>query len=732
MTISIWRYSHLALAVSSFLLLTLASLTGVVLSFQPLSEKVYAYRADKFDEISLAHTLPVLKQKYPEISELSVDANQFVQIKGTDANGEKLSAYIDPRTGKILGHPEKKSEVFEWVTALHRSLFLHETGRFFIGLTAFLLLLISISGTILIVQRQRGWKRFFTRIVRENFAQYYHVVLGRLSLIPICILALTGTYLSLNRFGLIETSQISSKIDFDAIRSQPEKKIENFDIFKNIKLSQVKTIEFPFSEDVEDYYTLKLSDKELTVNQITGDILGEVKYPAAAVFTEFSLDLHTGRASALWAIVLAVASGNILFFIYSGFVIMFRRRQNRAKNKYTAKESEFIILVGSENGSTFGFANSVYQQLIANGKTAYMTELNAYKVFPKASHIIVMSATYGLGDAPTNANHFASLLRKYPQEQPVYFSVLGFGSHSYPDFCKFAFEIDNLLSKEKWAVPMLEIHTVNDKSPQEFGEWITTWSQHAEIPLAVSTGLLPVRQERTESLTVIEKTEVSGPGEDFLIRLRPKRRTKFTSGDLLAIYPANDHRERLYSIGKVGGEIQLSVKLHDGGLGSDYLYRKQTGSIVSNVRIVTNAHFHFPGNASPVIMISNGTGIAPFLGMIDQRLPGTDCYLYCGFRDQQSFSVYRQAIDQNLEERKLGGLQVAYSREGARQYVKDLLARDETFVADALRKGGVIMLCGSLDMQKDVVSLLENICQNHLKRSVSYYQARSQVVMDCY
>ncbi|MDQ6479412.1 PepSY domain-containing protein [Dyadobacter sp. LHD-138] len=732
MTISIWRYSHLALAVSSFLLLTLASLTGVVLSFQPLSEKLYSYRADKFDEITLAQSLPVLKQTYPEINALSVDANQFVQIKGTDANGEKLVAYIDPVTGKILGHPEKKSEFFEWVTALHRSLFLHEAGRFFVGLTAFLLLLISISGTILIVQRQRGWKRFFTRIVRDNFAQYYHVVLGRLSLIPICILALTGTYLSLNRFGLTETPQISAKIDFDAIQSKPERKTADFDIFKGIKLSQVQTIEFPFSEDVEDYYTLKLRDREVTVNQITGEVLSEVKYPATALLTEFSLDLHTGRASALWAIVLAVASGNILFFIYSGFIIMFRRRRNRAKNKYTAQESEFIILVGSENGSTFGFANAVYQQLITGGKTAYMTELNDYAVFPKASHIIIMTATYGLGDAPTNAGRFALLLAKYPQEQSVQFSVIGFGSHSYPDFCKFAFEIDNLLSKEKWAVPMLEIHTVHDKSPHEFGEWITTWSQHADIPLVVSSELLPARQEKAQSLTVIDKTAVFQPGEDFLIRLRPKNRVKFTSGDLLAIYPANDHRERLYSIGKVGKDIQLSVKLHDKGLGSDYLYRQDSGTIITNARIVVNAHFHFPAQTAPVIMISNGTGIAPFLGMIDQRRPGTDCYLYCGFRDQKSFSVYRQALDNNLEENKLGGLQVAYSREGEKQYVKDLLFRDEAFVADVLAKEGVVMLCGSLSMQKDVVNLLENICQNHLKRSVSYYQSRSQVVMDCY
>jgi sulfite reductase (NADPH) flavoprotein alpha-component len=197
MTTSIWRYSHLALAVSSFLLLTLASVTGIILAFQPISEKTPSYRANNFDQITLAQTLPVLRKTYPGISELTVDANQFVQIKGSDNQGKNLTIFADPQSGKSLGTPSKKSEFFEWVTALHRSLFLHEAGRFFIGLTAFLLLLITISGTILIIQRQRGIKRFFTTIVRDSFAQYYHVVLGRLSLIPIFIIAITGTYLSL-------------------------------------------------------------------------------------------------------------------------------------------------------------------------------------------------------------------------------------------------------------------------------------------------------------------------------------------------------------------------------------------------------------------------------------------------------------------------------------------------------------------------------------------------------
>jgi len=131
-------------------------------------------------------------------------------------------------------------------------------------------------------------------------------------------------------------------------------------------------------------------------------------------------------------------------------------------------------------------------------------------------------------------------------------------------------------------------------------------------------------------------------------------------------------------------------------------------------------------------MISNGTGIAPFLGMIDQKTATTDCHLYCGFRDETSFKLYKTAIQQNLEAGKLSSLRIAYSREGRKQYVKDLLEEDEKVVTAVLSDGGVIMLCGSLSMQKNVVELLENICQNNLGKSVSYYQSHGQVLMDCY
>jgi len=721
----------LALAVSSFLFLILASVTGIILAFEPLSQKTLPYRVTDFKSITLAGSLPVIRKAFPEITDINVDHNQFVILNGTNKKGENVSVYIDPRTGNTLGTPVPQSGFFQWVTALHRSLFLKETGRLLIGLTSFLLLLIALSGTILVIQRQRGVKRFFTTIVRENFAQYYHVVLGRLSLLPIIIVALSGTYLSLERFEFFKTQQIAHDINFDAISSQNKTSPAEFLVFKNTLLANVQSIEFPFSEDAEDYYTLKLSDRELLVNQLNGDILSEVLYSKTALLTELSLDLHTGRTNSIWAIILAIATINILFFIYSGFAITLKRRANRVTNRYKAEESRFIILVGSENGNTFLFAKSLFQQLLNAGEKCFIGEMNSFDSYAKAKHLIILTATYGLGDAPTNAAKFIERLQKTRQPNQINFSVIGFGSHAYPDFCKFAFEVNNKLSAQDWAVPLLDIHTVNDKSPEEFMHWVSLWSQNAEIPLNISAEEFKVEPRQLQKLTVVKRTELTHHEGAFLIQFKPSRRARYTSGDLLVIYPECDHRERLYSIGKIDSTIQLSVKLHNFGLGSQFLYGLKPGQAIQ-CRIDKNPNFHFPVDAPMVIMISNGTGIAPFLGMLDQNNKRKPCYLYCGFRNDLSFSVYKNSLDGSLKKRQLEGLHVAYSRERDRKYVKDILASDEFFVARSLSEGGVVMICGSLAMQQDVTALLEGICQRLNNKSVSFYMSQSQVLTDCY
>lgn len=729
MTISIWRYSHLVLAVSSFLFIALASLTGIVLAFEPISQKIQPYKTEQFDRLNVAQLLSVVRQSNMEITDITIDDHSFVMLKGISEDGDNVNAYINAKNGKMLAEVGKKNEFFQWVTNLHRSLFLKETGRFFVGLTSFLLLLIALSGTVLIVQRQRGFKRFFTKIVREDFSQYYHVVLGRLSLIPIIIIALSGTYLAVVKLEWLTLPKISHKIDYDSIKSEPKSELTDFAVFKNTPLANVQSIEFPFSEDPEDYFTLKLKDRELVVNQYTGEILSDVPFSNKALLEKLSLDWHTGRISIIWAIVLAIASVNILFFIYSGFAMTLKRRSGRLKNKFSATESAFIIFAGSENGTTLRYANELQRQLLANGKKAFVTEPNDYKLYPKAEHFIVITATYGLGNPPTNATKFLSLLQTKPQEQQVQFSVIGFGSKSYPDFCQFAYEVNNALLLQHWADPFLEIHTVNDKSPDEFMQWLSLWSQKIGIETTVSAEFLNAKPPKTSKVTVVDKTLIAHEDGAFLITLELKN-TKFTSGDLLAIYPENDYRERQYSIGKVNDNIQLSVKLHPNGLGSNYLYQRNIGETFE-ARIIRNPEFHFPKKATAVLMISNGTGIAPFLGMIAENKTKTTCDLYCGFRGQDSYNLYADQVESHLSSGRLNHLQLAYSREGNRLYVKDLLENDSDKITKLLQSGGVIMICGSLAMQQNVTGLLEKICES-VGKSVAFYEARKQILVDCY
>lgn len=726
MTLSFWRSSHLALAFVSSLFLILAAVTGIILAVDAVQEKTLPYKIENFDTITLGETLPVLKKNYAEMTELTVDYNQFVTLQALDQDGNDINAYIDVKTGKKLGTPVKKSEFIQWVTSFHRSLFLHEAGRFFVGVISFLLFLIAISGFVLVLKRQKGIRNFFSKVIKEYFTQYYHVLLGRLALLPILVMALTGTYLTLERFNFfMEKKEQKEKTESIA----PAKK--GINIFKTTLLTDVKKIEFPFTADPEEYYIIELKDREIEVNQVTGEVVSEKKSPMTAQFADLSLDLHTGRINAIWAVVLVLAAANILFFIYSGFAMTLKRRSSRIKNNFRADECKFILLAGSENGSSLRFANAIQKQLNAAGEKAFLTELNNYTVFPKAEHIIVFSSTHGLGDAPSNGNKFISLLQKHKQHQKIHFSVVGFGSSAYPNFCGFAYEIDELLEEQNWAERLIALQTVNDKSAVEFVEWIKLWSAKTGIPLSATPSLYNHAPKGLQKLMVLDKTAISETEHTFILTLRANSRTKFISGDLLAIYPANDTRERLYSIGNHSGNIQLVVKLHPNGLGSGFLNELKSGNVIK-ARIITNHAFHLPKKAPKVAFISNGTGIAPFLGMIEQNKKKKEIHLYCGFRmETETVSGYKTFSAEMMQKQHLQSFHLALSREENHYYVMDLIQRDADFFIDLLANNGVIMICGSLAMQKDVELTLDALLTGKNKQ-LSDYKNNGQVLTDCY
>ena len=58
--------------------------------------------------------------------------------------------------------------------------------------------------------------------------------------------------------------------------------------------------------------------------------------------------------------------------------------------------------------------------------------------------------------------------------------------------------------------------------------------------------------------------------------------------------------------------------------------------------------------------------------------------------------------------------------------------RDQDFIADAMANDAVIMICGSLAMQKDITALLAVIFREKNNQELSYYQSHHRLLMDCY
>jgi len=733
MTISIWRYSHLTLALVSGLFLVLASLTGIILAFEPMQSTIEPYQPEDLSEISLAETIQVLQKEYDEVLTLEVDTNDFVIADVVTKSGESETIYINPRTGERLGKPQPQHPVFQFTTNLHRSLFLKGVGRFFVGLVSFLLCLIAITGLLLIIKRQGGISKLFSKVQKDYFELRYHVIFGRWFLVPIIIVAATGVYLSAEKFSVLPSSKVTHELVEPNTEVDMSVQPQDLVLFKDITLDEVRLVTFPFSEFPEDYFELALRKKELFVHQYTGEILSEQIYPFTFLASQWSLALHTGQGSMLWSIVLLLASMAILFFIYSGFV-MWRRRLRNSKGivaETDKDECSHIILVGSETGSTYAFAHALEKGLTEAGKRVFIAQINEYATYARAEQLIFLTATYGEGEAPTNARNIEALLQAHPQERSVQYSVVGFGSLTYPSYCQFAIDLEEFLAITPNMKSGLPLYKINNQSFEAFTDWAKKWGQATGTPIQIEPLDKKQKKAKTLPFEVVKKKELK-VDDTYILHLRPKKKVNFQSGDLWEFVPEKDDRPRWYSVAKYQDDVVLSIKKHEFGAVSQFLSSVDTSEFVLG-GIKRNYEFHFPKSAPELVCIGNGTGIAPFLGIIDENTNGVPIDLYWGGRTNASLSLYQSYLEEAKTTKKLTNIHLALSQEnGSKVYVQDLLERDKAQLAQKLQNGAVFMICGSIAMQQAVLGVLERLSQDLLHQPLSAFEHQEQLKMDCY
>jgi len=726
MLTNFWRFSHFLLALLSSVFLIIAAVTGIVLSTEPVADFANSSADTKAnDTITLASFIPHLQEEYLEVFSIEVEKYGAVRVDviGMDeeADGE---FYIQPASAAKVADIQSQNAVYAWTTALHRSLFLKQTGRYLMGISVFLLLLMTISGMALVFKQTQGFKKLFSKIKRQNTSQYNHTVLGRIFFLFIFLMSLGGALMFLNTQFHFQANETQ----YFPIQNKSALTVEEFPVFQELTLSEIKRLDFPFSPEEEDYFILELPDKTFEIHQYSGEIVSQQDVSSLQKAYGWAEVLHTGRGNIIWAIILGLISLNILYFIYSGARISWKRISSKTGNKFKVNDAEVIILVGTENGSTRNFGSLLYKALLKARYKVYIDNMNQYQYYENAKYLIILAATYGDGEAPYNAQYFLRKAKSVKQKNVLQTFIIGFGSMSYPNFCKYPVDVYSALKGNPnfkvLGVPPL-IHNQSFTSFQSAMESLKNCCRlDFEVPVEESKKLPSVE------FKVVKKEVVEdGYTETFTLELKALKKAQYQSGDLLAITPPTESMARYYSIGKLSnGNIILSIKKHELGICSNYLYKCQEGDNLS-ARIKLNPTFYFPKKGT-VLLVGNGTGIAPFVGMMPQNAQQEVHYLFGG-RNEESFAIYQEPLINKISSPE--NIQFAYSKcECKEKYVQDLIIKNQDLLFEVLKNKGTVMICGSVKMRDGVLQEIKSIITRERVGLLENFVERKQILMDCY
>ena len=214
--------------------------------------------------------------------------------------------------------------------------------------------------------------------------------------------------------------------------------------------------------------------------------------------------------------------------------------------------------------------------------------------------------------------------------------------------------------------------------------------------------------------------------EDVLEAMRPNR---LESPGLLA--RLDEMNKRLYSVassplehGKVSILLSLTEYTKNGkqkyGLCSNYLRNLNVGETVYGYYISTNFQMRLDEDPKkPMILVSAGSGYAPFRSFIKHREVQSKCgirtgkiLILFGCRNK-NVDILKDETD-HLSAKKILNIerQTAFSREAGlqRKYVQDLLFENKAEVESILLKQeGTMYVCGSQKMAMGVQANLESI-----------------------
>ena len=699
----------------ALVLVTILALSGAALSVFPAAERLAAPQAVAGQ--SVADLAARVAATHPGLEEIRRSPSGAVTAWWFDG-GTPGSAVIDPATGADAGSADPNG-VERWLTNLHRSLFLDDAGRLVMAAGAAAMLVLALSGAALVARRTGGWRRWFARL-RGPLAGRLHVELARVAVLGLALSAATALWMTASTFDLLPDGA-ARPADPAVVSGRMAFPLDRMAVLQDVPVSALRKLAFPYAGDAQDVFTLSTDAGTGLIDQGTGALLSWADRTPWQQVSETIYMLHTGQGAATLGLVLGLIALSVPVMGVTGALIWVagRRGRPRLRDNAPAGRAQTVILVGSEGGSTWGFAATLARALRDAGQAVHIAPMSAFDPahHPKADRFLILAATYGDGAAPASARGFLDRLARMAPTAPL--AVLGFGDRSFPAFCAFAAEVEAAARANGWAT-LLPMDTVDRQLPQDFARWGRALGQ--AIGLTLDLDHQPVRPE-AQGLTLISRRDYGQavqaptailrfalPKATLWARLTGRGFARFQAGDLMGILPEGSAVPRFYSLasGRRDGFVEIVVKKHPGGLCSGQLLALEPGARVQAF-LRRNPGFHAGRGRAPLILIGAGTGIGPLAGFIRANARRRPVQLFFGMRHPDSDFLYGTDLADWQARGRLQRLTTAVSRGARPHYVQDALRAEAAQVADAIRQGARVMVCGGRDMGRGVASALEDI-----------------------
>ena len=215
-----FRTIHLFLSLVSGIFIMMACFTGSILVFEEdLQHSIYhdRYFVQQQGELQLpvGSVLANLKKEFPEAkvsgvkihSDPSRNLEIAVSLPGKDGKSDpqKLTAFADPDTGRVVELYSYADSFFSTVEDMHRRLLGTDIGKLIMGTSTLLFLFIMITGVILWWPKNRAMLKQYSSIKWKanwkRLAYDFHHALGIYTVIFLFIFAFTALAWSFQWFN---------------------------------------------------------------------------------------------------------------------------------------------------------------------------------------------------------------------------------------------------------------------------------------------------------------------------------------------------------------------------------------------------------------------------------------------------------------------------------------------------------------------------------------------------